>query len=311
MAGVAFPLVVLRHERQRHPGLVGDLLGAGLVDRVVVARGERLGVAEGDLVLAEVALALGRLDHHPRARHPVADAPQHRLDARGAEHRVVDVVEVGGPQVAVVLLPRRVEGVGEQHELQLGADVGDEPARGEPVELALEDLPRRRADGRAVGPFHVAQHQRGGFVPRHHPQRREVGAEHEVAVAALPARHRVAVDRVHLDVDGEQVVARLGGVRRHLVEEVVGGAALAREPPLHVGERDEHGVDRPVLDLGGELLEREHPPAGRHQCAIPCSMSVSSSSEPASRTGPVNHLRAESRYQPPNRITAPPTVSGA
>ena len=88
-------------------------------------------------------------------------------------------------------------------------------------------------------------------MPRHQPQRREVGAEHEVAVAALPARHRVAVDRVHLDVDGEQVVARLGGVRHHLVEEVGGGAALALQPALHVGERDEHGVDRPVVDLGG------------------------------------------------------------
>ena len=34
--------------------------------RVVVARGERVGVAEGDLVLPEVALALGRLDGHAR-----------------------------------------------------------------------------------------------------------------------------------------------------------------------------------------------------------------------------------------------------
>ena len=48
--------------------------------------------------------------------------------------------------------------------------------------------------------------------PRRAAQRVEVGLEHEVAVAALPARHRVAVDGVHVDVDGEQVVAALGAV---------------------------------------------------------------------------------------------------
>lgn len=37
----------------------------------------------------------------------------------------------------------------------------------------------------------------------------------------------------------------------------------------------------------------------------------SSSWAPASRTGPLNHLRAETRYQPPNSTRAPPTVSGA
>ena len=54
-----------------------------------------VGVAEVDLVLAEVALALGVLDRHARAGHRVADPADQRLDARGAEQRVVDVVEVG------------------------------------------------------------------------------------------------------------------------------------------------------------------------------------------------------------------------
>ena len=67
----------------------------------------------------------------------------------------------------------------------------------------------------------------------------------------------------------------------------------------------------PSSTEAGELLEREHPRRDGISAPSRCSMSVSSSSEPASRTGPVNHLRAESRYQPPNRITAPPTVSGA
>ena len=63
-------------------------------------------------------------------------------------------------------------------------------------------------------------------VPRDPAQGGEVGAHDEVAVAALPGRHRVAVDGVHVDVDGEQVVAALGAVRQDLVEEERRGTRL-------------------------------------------------------------------------------------
>ena len=76
-----------------------------LVDGVVVARCEHLVVPEGDLVLAEVALALGRLDVQPGAAMLVADPAQQRLDPAGAEQRVVDVVQVRRRQVAVAPLP--------------------------------------------------------------------------------------------------------------------------------------------------------------------------------------------------------------
>ena len=62
--------------------LGGDLLGAVLVDRVVVGAAQRVRVAEVDLVLAEVALALRVLDRHPGRRHLVADPPDQRLDPR-------------------------------------------------------------------------------------------------------------------------------------------------------------------------------------------------------------------------------------
>ena len=68
VARVALALVELRHEGDRHALLGGDLLGAGLVDRVVVGRRQRVVVAEVDLVLAEVALALRVLDAHVRRR---------------------------------------------------------------------------------------------------------------------------------------------------------------------------------------------------------------------------------------------------
>ena len=71
----------------------------------------------------------------------------------------------------------------------------------------------------------------------------DVGEQHHVAVARLPARHRVAVDGVHVDVDREEVVARLGAVRQHLLLEEAGRDALADEAALRVGERDDHRVD--------------------------------------------------------------------
>ena len=83
---------------------------------------------------------------------------------------------------------------------------------------------------------------------------REVGLHHEVAVAALPRRHRVAVDGVHLDVDGEQVVARLGVVLEHLLDEVVADEALALEAALHVGEDEQDRVDGAVADRAAELI---------------------------------------------------------
>ena len=65
VARVALALVELRHERERHLFLRGDLLRPRLVDRVVVARDERVGEEERDLVLAEVALPLRRFDTIP------------------------------------------------------------------------------------------------------------------------------------------------------------------------------------------------------------------------------------------------------
>ena len=81
------------------------------------------------------------------------------------------------------------------------------------------------------------------------------GPQHEVAVAALPRGHRIAGDRLHLDIDAEQVVAALGAVLGDLREEVAGGQPLALQAALHVGERQQHRVDLAAIDLRAKLLE--------------------------------------------------------
>ena len=173
-------------------------------------------VAEVDLVLAEVALALRVLDLHPRPGHLVADPPDQRLDPRGPQQRVVDVVEVGRLEVVEALLPGLLVGVAEDDELELGSGHCGEAALRQPRQLAAQDLPRRGGDFAAVVPLDVGHHHRRPRQPRHQPQRLQVGDHLEVAVAGVPGGHRVAADRFHVDVDGQQVVAALGPVLEHI-----------------------------------------------------------------------------------------------
>ena len=224
VAGVALALVVLGHERQGLAVLSGDLLGAVLVDGVVVGGSHHLVVLEGDLVLAEVALALGRLDHESRAEHAVADVAQERLDPAGAEQGVVDVVLVGRREAAIGARPGLLVGVVEDDELELGAGKGGQALLGGPLGLRLEDLPGALGDRRVslVQPGQVAHHHRRAGQPGHRVQRVEVEGELHVAVAALPGADRVAVDGVHVHVDREQVVAALGAVLQHGVQEELG-----------------------------------------------------------------------------------------
>ena len=127
-----------------------------------------------------------------------------------------------------------------------------------------QDLARRGDDRRAVLPLDVGQAQRRALEPRRAAQRVEVGLEHEVAVAALPARHLVAADGVHVDVDREQVVAALGAVADDRLQEPRGGQALALQAALHVGQGQQDGVDVACRDLGLQLVEG-------HGCAtVPC-----------------------------------------
>lgn len=257
MAGVAFQLVVLGHEGEGHALLGGDLLGAGLVDGVLVAGDQGLVVAEGDLVLAGVALALGGLDGEAGAGHLVADAAQQGFDAAGAEDGVVDVVLVGRGQAAVVRVPGVFVGVPEDDELQLGADLCGVPVSGEPLQLAAQDLAGRGEHRGAVLPGEVGDGHRGALVPGEPAQGGRVGAHGEVAVAAVPGGHGVAVDGVHVGVHGEEVVAALGAVFQDLVEEEPGGEPLALEAALHVGEGEDDGVDVTGGDEGVQFLDPE------------------------------------------------------
>jgi hypothetical protein len=113
-------------------------------------------------------------------------------------------------------VPRLLVGVAEDDELELGA------RERAPAALARRSSWRRRiCRGEATTSLPSAHTTSAmtSTVASFHGVGRSVSKfrlEHEVAVAALPRRHVVALDRVHVDVDGEQVVARLGAVLGHL-----------------------------------------------------------------------------------------------
>jgi hypothetical protein len=189
---------------------------------------------------------------------PFADLPDQRLVVRRGEHVVVEDVRHRRRQAAVVLPVRLGVGLAEQEELELGAEQRLEPERTRPLDLPREHLARRGPDRRAVVPRHVGEHERRRLQPGDPPQRRQVGHEPEVAVAALPARDLVARNGVHLHLEREQVVAALDPVLDGVVEEELRLQALSEQATLHVREGDDDRVDRAALDLAAQLLEAQH-----------------------------------------------------
>ena len=264
--------VVLRHEREGPAVGVRDLLGGVLVDGVAVGHLRGGGVEQVDLVLALAGLALGELHRHARALQAVADVADDVLVPGGLEDVVVlDHVAVRHQPVVALLGRLRVR-VLEQEELELGADVDGEAQLGGSGLLGLQDGPGRHVDrlGPVVLVHQVAQHEGRAVEPRDQAQRRQVGHGGEVAVALLPVERPVARQRVHLDVDGQQVVARLDGALGHGVQEVLAHHPLADQPALVVGEADQDRVHRAVADHRRELVEAERDPFHRSPHRLVC-----------------------------------------
>ena len=123
-------------------------------------------------------------------------------------------------EALIAAIPGVVIGVLEQDELQLGAGEGPKSHLGRGGNLPLEDGPRGLFDFTGpVQPGQVGLDCRAVRRPRCAAHRRQVHGEEHVAVAALPGAHCVATDGVHVDVDGEQVVAALGAMGQDVVEE--------------------------------------------------------------------------------------------
>ena len=222
---------------------VGDLLGPVLVDRVVVAGDEGVVVAECDLLLAGIAFTLHALAVHARTVHAPADVAQQRFHPGRGVDGVVDVVVAGFGQISVAGRPGGAVGVVKHHELQLGSDESRQPARRQPVSLGAQHAARSGRHRITAVPMQVGHHQRGPGQPWQYPQRGQIGAHHHIPVAGVPTGHPIALDGVHLGIHGQQIVTALGAVLGDLLGEQSGRHPFSGQPALHVGERDDDGVD--------------------------------------------------------------------
>ncbi len=236
---------------------MGDFLAGILDDRMIVRRVERVGIADVDLFLPGLGLTLGVLDRDPRPEKPVADRPHHVLFLGGAHDRIVDVVAGKGLKIVVAFVEELVEALFEQEELKLGRHHRLEPQRAGAGDLALENGAGRMGDlfvGVVVKD--VAHHHRRSRQPGHTAQRGQVGLVDIVAIARLPVGRAVALDRRHLEVGGQQVVAAMGFLVA-AVHEMCGVKALAHQASLHVDDAGQHGVDFSGCHGGLESVESQ------------------------------------------------------
>ena len=209
--------------------------------------GQRLGVAEGDLVLAEVALALGALRagrrRPSRCGSGAAAARPGRL-----EQRVVHVVQVGGGEVAVAAPPGVLVGVAVDAELQLGAGVGGQPVLGQPVELAAQDLPgrgdhrvsRRARPGRPAASRCPAARAPGAAWSGRAPSR----SRRSRGPSSTSRTRRRCSCRRRRRAGSCSPRCRAAAPRRGSA----GVEPLALQPALHVDNGQDHGVDLTGVD---------------------------------------------------------------
>src|SRR5690242_14547108 len=108
----------------------------------------------------------------------------------------------------------------------------------------------------AIVAEHVGEDERGAVEPWQAAQGGEIRLEHEIAIACVPARDRVARYRLHIDVVRQQIIARV----RLLVgalDEVLRMESLADQAALHVDHGNDYGVDRAGFHGPLEVLEAE------------------------------------------------------
>ena len=98
--------------------------------------------------------------------------------------------------------------------------------------------------------------QGGAGLPGQDTEGGEIGPEFEIAETRFPIGDLEAFQRVHLEVDGEQIIAAVRAVLGNRIQEQLGAKAFAHEAAKRVGDGDDYGVNLSGANLLRELFER-------------------------------------------------------
>ena len=257
-AGAGSVLGDLRHEGHAQLHLRGHLFQALLVDRVAVGHRQHVGVAHVQLVLTGAPLPLGAFDWDAGVPEVTARGGVECLLARRQQRMVVLDVPADGLEVRVAAGGGVAVRAAEDVVLEFRAGPHGVAHIPRPLYLPAQHRPRRHGRGPVRGVVDVAQDQRRAVQPGRPPQRLHLRRQVDVAVPLLPAGEGVPGDRLHLHIDGQQVVAGVGAAIGDLVEEELGVEALAEQAAVEVRERDHHGLDIAAFDQFAEALPRQH-----------------------------------------------------
>ena len=241
-------LVPLGQERDAVALLPGNFLHRMLGDGVIVGAEHGGRVADVQLLLPGLGLALGVFHRDARVVEMVAHRAHHMLFLGGGEDVVVLVIGGDRLQIAEAGLADLVEALLEQEELQLRRHHRLKAHVLQPGHLPLQQgAGRMRHVGVGVVILHVAQHHHRALQPAEAADGGQIRLHHIVAIAARPAGRGIAFDRVHFKVRCQQIVAAMGLVIG-AVDEVARVEALAHQAALHVDDTGQNRVDRTFLN---------------------------------------------------------------
>ena len=248
-------LVPLGQERRRATVLPGDFLDRMFRNAVVIGAVQCRGIANVQLFLPGLGLALGVLDGQACCVQMVADRAHHAFFLGGLEDIVIFVVAADRRQIAKAASADFVQAFLEQEKLQLGGHLRVKTQIAQPRHLLFQDRAWVMGHG-GVGVMvqHIAQHQCSAFQPRHSAQRGQVGGHDIVAISRFPTGRGIAIRCRHLKVGRQQIVAAMGLFKRGF-HEVDRMKPLAHQTALHVHKTGQHRVDAAVSDAGFQVIK--------------------------------------------------------
>ena len=232
-----------------------DFFDALFEENVPVRHWQRFVINEIHLVLAAAPLAFAGFDRHAGLGHPVAHRAQRELVACRLHSVIIDPVIARRRELAILRRKRVVKALVEEEEFQFARDTTGQFLFRQRIDLPSQNRPRRFNHKPSIVMQIITKHQRRAGLPGHETNGRKIGPHFEVAKTFLPVGQLEAVLRVHLDVHGEQIIARVRAMFHHVVEEKFPGEPFADEPPEHVRKRHDDGVDSSVVNFGPESLE--------------------------------------------------------